>query len=185
MMVGFSQKAAIAAAGSLATLAAVTTPAQAVTFFSFEVDLFEPIDGVDTVTGSFSFEETAGFVFDGVEEFDLISFDFDFLGTSFDVGSDSRVASLSGSPVVAFDVATGDILGIDFFTDSFLSGPIISFVPEDLVGDFQDSEFVFETIDGVVGGGDVAYAAVPEPAAVVGLVALGVGSLLVRKQSAA
>lgn len=189
-MFGFSKKVAAVAAGSLLAFAVgEVKPAQAVDF-SFEIELTEvlgdsdPTAG-DVLTGTFSFDEEFGVVEDGVESFDLTAFDFDFLGSSFDISSDSRVASLGGGfPTVSFDVETGEILGLDFFTESFLAGPVISFVPEDIVGEFQSSEFVFETASGGAGSGDVDYAAVPEPATVLGLVALGAGSFLVRKQQA-
>lgn len=184
-MFGFSQKLAAVAAGSLMAVAAVGTPAEAVTSFSFDVELTAPIDGADVFSGTFSFEETAGFVDGDVEIFDLVSFDFDFLGTSFDVGSDSRLAALGQGATVAFDGLSGDILGLDFLADSFLTSTFLSIVPEDLVGDVQDSEF--EYADATVGfvSGDVSYAPVPEPATVIGLIALGAGSLLVRKQQQA
>lgn len=184
-MFRFSQKLAAVAAGSLLAAVAVHGPAQAVTSFSFEVDLSEPVDGADTFLGSFSFEEGFGTVEDGVEFFDLVAFDFDFLGSSFDLSSDSRVASLgAGFPSVSFDEATGDILGLDFFTEPFLSVPSFSFAPADLVGDgaddIQSSEFVF-TSAGISGDGDVDFKPVPEPATLIGLAAIAMGTLLVRK----
>lgn len=195
-MFGFSQKVAAIAAGSLIVTGAIgIKPAQAVTFFSFEVELAEVLGGTepamgDTFTGTFSFEETAGFMDGGVELFDLTSFEFDFLGTSFDIGSDSRVASLSGFPTVAFDAASGEILGVDFFTEPFLPTTSISIVPEDLIGVVQDSEFEFTTTD-VSGSGLVTYtqiedpsASVPEPATVLALVVVGAGGLVIRKQHA-
>ena len=193
-MFGLSQKVAAVAAGSLVAVGALgVNPAQAITFFSFEIELTEVSGGTepsvgDIFKGTFSFEETAGIVEDGVEIFDLTSFEFDFLGTAFDVGSDSRVAALNGFPTISFDVNTGDILGLDFFTESFLPATNISFVPEDLVGDVQDNEFEFTTAAGVSGAGFVAYApvdpgaSVPEPATILGLILVGAGGLVVRKQ---
>ncbi|NET34061.1 MAG: PEP-CTERM sorting domain-containing protein [Cyanothece sp. SIO1E1] len=188
-MFEFSQKIAAIAAGSLVAFTVIEgQPAQAITFFSFEVELTDVVGGPEpaiggTFTGTFSFDETVGFIDGDVELFDLVSFDFDFLGSSFDIGSDAGVASLSSFPTVAFEAASGDILGVDFFTDSFLPGPFISFVPEDLVPDVQESEFIFAAA-GVSGGGTVDYEPIPEPATVLGLIALGAGSLFVRKQQA-
>ncbi|MEO1127052.1 MAG: PEP-CTERM sorting domain-containing protein [Cyanobacteria bacterium J06635_15] len=187
-MFGLSQKFAAVAAGSLVAVGAIgVNSAQAVTFFSFEVELTDvsgdtdPAIG-DVFEGTFSFEETAGLVAGGIETFDLTAFEFDFLGSSFDLGSDSRVASLTGFPTVAFDVASGDILGLDFFTESFLPATNI---------DLLDNEFEFSTATGVSGSGLVSYspiddpgASVPEPATILGLIVIGAGSLVVRKQQA-
>ena len=186
-MIGLSQKVAAVATGSLVTLVAVGTPAEAITFFSFEVELTDVFGGAepavgDTFTGTFSFDENFGFFpVPGIESFEILSFDFDFLGTSF--STDSTTIAFGPFPTVDFD-SEGNILGLFFFADSFLSGTLIDFVPEDIAVGLGEPEFLFRTADGVVGGGDVAYAPIPEPATVVGLIALGAGSLFVRKRQA-
>lgn len=180
-MFRLSHSVSAVATVSLATLAVVDVqPAQATGNFTFEVEL---TDGT-LFPGAFTFNTEFGVLDGDVEVFDLTSFDFDFLDTSFGLGSDSRVASLSGSPTVSFD-AEGDILGLDFFTDAFLPSTSISFVPEDIIGDFQDSEFIFTTTAGVSGGGSVDFTAVPEPTAVFGLLALGVSGVFVRNKCSA
>lgn len=187
-MSGFSQKAAVLAAGSLVAVAAVSMPAKAITAFSFDVELTDVIGGTepavgDTFSGTFSFDENFGFSPEpGIESFDVLSFDFDFLGDSFSASSSQ--AAFGPFPVVDFD-SEGNILGLFFSAESFLSGLFIDFIPEDLAGPFPETEFFFETADGVSGGGSVAYAPVPEPTTVVGLIALGAGSLLVRKRKQA
>lgn len=150
-----------------------TTPAAATVMdFEFTVDISSGALLGDTFAGNFTYDETEVFGVD--EEFiGLLSFEFDFLGTSF--GLNDAVAEAA-----FFD---GEFLGLSYIVD-FPAPVSFSFIP----GFFSVDEAFF-SYENPIGDGEgsiaytQAYTQVPEPSTLL-LLVIGLGILLSRVSSA-
>lgn len=177
-MTRVSFKSTAATVGAYILLTAVTLEPSLAATFSFQIDLTEVFTGSlaagDSFSGNFSFNET---VLTGIDaEFlDVDALEFGFLGETFTEASDP----LGG--LVSFE--DGQLLGLEFSVD-----PLLADTPS--FGIFG-KEFAYSEAGSFTfpdGLGTASYAAapssttdVPEASVVLGLLTMGVGSLLLER----
>ncbi|MBT9317380.1 hypothetical protein [Leptothoe spongobia] len=176
-MTRVSFKPAAATVGAYVLLTAITLEPSLAATFSLQVDLTEVFAGSlavgDSFSGSFSFDETV-LTGIGTEFLDVDSLEFGFLDETFTEASDP----LGG--LVGFE--NSQLLGLEFSVDPLQAdSPSFGIFGTDFAYG-EAGSFTFP--DGL---GTVSYAAVPtttdvpEASVVMGLLAMGVGSLLLNR----
>jgi len=157
----------------IAILSTVFPAQAAIQNYSFSGAVDSGFYNGSLISGSFSFDD-ATIDASGLDITGLLSFDMNFLNTSY------NIASVTGTPDVSYQ--DGSFLGLSLNVDSVVPNVNFTFVPGS--SDISDAFIAYDTTLGFSGGGNVIYtAAVPEADSyAMFLAGLGLMGILARRR---